>query len=76
MYQPQYVLTDKILNQVVEIERLTNTWKVREPAYAMRSKFEEQSKVANLFFLAHLLGSDITMNDAEKLLMERYWANF
>jgi len=71
MYVPQYSINDKILGQVVEIEKMSAIWKVKIPAYSLKTKFEDQSKAANLFFLAHTLGSDITMHDAEKLLSGR-----
>lgn len=67
MYEPTYTITDRLLNNVVKLETNKASLDAQSLPYSVRAKMGEKSKALNLFHLAHMLGVDITLNDAEKL---------
>lgn len=67
MYQPQYQITDKLLNQIARIEVLKATANLGELNYNVRSKVSIKSRANSLFHLAHILGVNMTLREAEKL---------
>ncbi len=67
MYQPYYQLSDKILLEIVKLERAFAKADTIKLSYDLRSKLTQKVKAQNLFHLGHMLGLQITLRDAEKL---------
>lgn len=67
MYQPNYKITDKILNFVTKVEILKSTVNIGQLDYSVRSRVSLQARANSLFHLAHILGLGLSLKDAEKL---------
>jgi len=67
MYQPNYKITDKLLNQVTKIEVLKVTANLGQLEYGFRSKISLQARANSLFHLSHILGLGLSLKDSEKL---------
>jgi Fic family protein len=67
MYEPQYQITDKLLNNITKLEVLRATANTSQLNYNVRSKLNLQTKGANLFHLSHMLNLNIGLKDAEKM---------
>ncbi len=64
---PKYTITDKLLSTIVKLENIKTRMEVRDIPYNLKTKLELSSKAGNIFHMAHLLGIDLTLKDAEKL---------
>lgn len=67
MYQPNYKITDKILNQITKIEVLKATANLSQLDYSLRSKVSLQARANSLFHLSHILGLTLSLKESEKL---------
>lgn len=67
MYQPTYELTDKLVSNIVKLEVAKATAGMNNLSYNLRNRLTMQTKGANLFHMAHMLGLNLTLKDAEKL---------
>ncbi len=66
MYQPKYQITDRMLLDLVKLEQDKAHLENVEHASQVRKNLELKSKSVNMFHLAHLIGVDLTIKDAEK----------
>lgn len=66
MYQPKYVITDKLLNNIVEFEK--NNYEIQQSELSGSSELEiiKRVKGLNLFHIAHVIGVDLSIKDSEK----------
>lgn len=67
MYQPYYQISDKLLLEIVKLERAFAKAQSVKLGYDVRSKLTQKVKAQNIFHLGHMLGLQITLRDAEKL---------
>jgi Fic family protein len=67
MFEPQFTITPGILNAIIKLENAKAIAEHVAPPYATRVKLQDRVKALNLFHLAHILGVNITLRDAEKL---------
>ncbi len=66
MYQPKYTITDSILMEVTEIEQnRTKLENANFPNHTFKDLMKK-SKSVNMFHLAHIMGVELTIKDAEK----------
>lgn len=68
---PTYTITHKLLENVVKIESEKSLLGDRELTQNLRDKYRGQEYSLNIFHLAHLLGMELTLRDAEKLAEQR-----
>lgn len=66
MYQPKYALSDNLILNLINFELAKKTIQEFEYDNATRKTMENKSKAINLFHLAHLIGVELTIKDAQK----------
>ena len=66
MYQPKYTLNDNILLRIVEFELSKKTIEELDYDTVTKKSLAIKGKAINLFHLAHLIGVELTIKDAEK----------
>lgn len=67
MYQPNYTISDRLLNSIVKLESDKVLMNLTELPSSSKASLKEEAKANNLFHLAHMLGLNITLKDAAKL---------
>ncbi|MBN1916153.1 Fic family protein [Candidatus Dojkabacteria bacterium] len=67
MYEPKFNLTHSIVNSLVKLERERII--IQKSGFTPRAvtRVKNDSKSVNLFHLAHIIGANITLKDAERL---------
>lgn len=68
MYEPKYKITDFLLLEITELE--ANKTRLEQADFTAQTYRElvKKSKAVNLFHLAHMIGVDLTIKDAEKAI--------
>jgi len=66
MYQPNLTVSYKILNNIVEIEKLFNTLNEKELQSKVILEIKKKNRAMNLFHMAHIIGVELSINDASK----------
>ena len=67
MFDPKFALTHSILNSIVKVEKEKTLIEKSTVTPRITTKVKDESKSINLFHLAHIIGLNITLKDAEKL---------
>ncbi len=67
MYQPQFKYTDKLVTELVRLENYKTTLQDIDLSQDSKFKMNLSTKIYDMFHLAHILGVEITLKDAEKL---------
>lgn len=67
MYQPNYKLTDRLINHLVKLESDRTIVSSQFTPSPVKLKMEKRTKVLNLFHLAHMLEVPLSLREAEKL---------
>lgn len=67
MYEPKYSINDRLLNLIVDLEINRVLMEQAGLPSGLRTKQREKAKALSLFHLAHMLGLNVTVRDAEKL---------
>jgi hypothetical protein len=66
MYQPKYSISDRLLLDLVKLEQDRAHLENVEHTVPVQKNLELKSKSVNMFHLAHMIGVDLTIKDAEK----------
>lgn len=66
MYQPKYEITDRLLLNLVKLEVERNNIENIQLNAQTRAKLQLRAKAVNMFHMAHMIGVEITLKDAEK----------
>lgn len=67
MYEPKFTYTDRLVSSLIKIEQHKTMLQAQDLSYVSKHKIALQAKTFDMFHLAHMLGSEITLKDAEKL---------
>lgn len=67
MYQPNYKITDKVLNNIIILEQLKIEASYLQLDYDFRSKLNHQVKSENILHLGHMLNMNFTLREASKI---------
>lgn len=67
MYEPKFTYTDRLVGQLIKLEANKTYLQSLDLNYNIKYKLSLNAKALDLFHLAHLLGFEITLKDAEKL---------
>jgi Fic family protein len=67
MYEPKFSYTDKLVSQLIKLEGIKTSLQDLDLSYTVRHKLTMKAKSFDMFHLAHMIGLDITLKDAEKL---------
>ncbi len=67
MYEPKFTYTDKLVSQLIKLENGKTVLQNLDLSYNVRHKLTMIAKSYDMLHLAHMLGMDITLKDAEKL---------
>ncbi len=67
MYEPKFNITHTIVNNLVKLERERVLIEKGSFSPRITNSIKGESKSINLFHLAHIIGLNITLKDAEKL---------
>jgi Fic family protein len=68
MYTPKFNYSDKVVQNLVKIERSKTILENLDLSYGIRQKLLTQLKAKDIMHLANGMGLDITLKDAEKLV--------
>lgn len=66
MYQPNYQLTNKLVNDLIRLEVDRNTVETADLNPQNVQSLFLKAKGVNMFHMAHIIGVDLTLKDAEK----------
>lgn len=66
MYSPNYTLSHSMVLNLIKLEVEKNNLENEDLNLSARNKFQLRSKAVNMFHLAHIIGVDLTIKDAEK----------
>lgn len=66
MYQPKYALSDNLILNLIDFELAKKTIQEFEYDNTTKKVMVNKSKAINLFHLAHLIGVELTIKDAQK----------
>jgi Fic family protein len=66
MYQPKYTLSDKLLINLIDFELAKKTIEDFDYDSSTKKTMANKAKAINLFHLAHLIGVELTIKDAQK----------
>lgn len=67
MYEPKYSISDRLLNSLIKLESDKAVMEHTELPTQIRDRLKDQERSLQLFHLAHMLGINITLKDAEKV---------
>lgn len=67
MFNPQFEITNKVLTNIVNIEKLLDEIKNLEISNIEILKLKNTSKTHNIFHFAHMISYKISLSDAEKI---------
>lgn len=67
MFEPKFKLTHTIINNLVKVEREKISLQKTQLSSRISNSLKAKSKATNLFHLAHIIGANISLKDAEKL---------
>ncbi len=67
MFDPKYSYTDKLVTNLIKIENQKTQLQTIDLSYDVRHKLALQNKTLDMFHLAHMIGLELTLKDAEKL---------
>lgn len=68
MYQPKYFLSDKLLINIIDFELAKKTIEDFDYDTNTKKSMVNKAKAINLFHLAHLIGVELTIKDAQKAI--------
>lgn len=68
MYTPKFNYSDKVVNNLVKIERSKTILENTELSYNIKQKIGTTTKSYDMLYFANILGLEVTLKDAEKLL--------
>jgi len=66
MYEPKYKISDVMLLEISELEQSKSKLDLAEFPAQTSKELLKKSKAVNMFHLAHMIGVDLTIKDAEK----------
>ena len=66
MFKPNYQLSNSMLLNLIKLEVEKNNLENQELTMQTRNRFQLKSKALNMFHMAHIIGVDLTIKDAEK----------
>ncbi len=66
MYEPKFELTNRLVMNLIKLEVEKNQVENQQLAVAAKSKLQLRAKAVNMFHLAHIIGVELTLKDAEK----------
>lgn len=72
MREPKFLLTHKLLNSLVELERLSTQIGTQNLKEQSVSTLQIQAKSTNILHLASILNKEISLKDAEKIVTGRH----
>ncbi len=67
MYEPNYTITDNILNNIVKLEIDKQAVENTVFSTRTRNRLSQRAKTLDLFHFAHILNVNLTLRDAEKV---------
>lgn len=67
MYDPQYSISDSLLNNIVKLEIDKHYLESTQVSTKTRNRLASRAKTSNLFHFAHTLNINLTLKDAEKI---------
>lgn len=67
MFNPQFTINNKVLTNIVKIERLLVSIELLEISTTQSLKLKANTKVLNIFHFAHMISYNLSLNDAEKI---------
>ncbi len=68
MYQPKYTITDSLLMVITELEQNRTKLELANFPTNTFKDLMKKSKAVNMFHLAHMIGVELTIKDAEKAI--------
>lgn len=66
MFKPKYTITDNMLSNIVKIELDKQSVALQELTSQDINAFNNHSKAVSIFHLAHIIGVEMTLKDAQK----------
>ena len=66
MFQPIYQLTNSMMQNLIKLEVEKNNIENQDLNLQTRNQLQLRSKALNMFHMAHIIGVDLTIKDAEK----------
>lgn len=67
MFDPKFTYNDKIVSNLIKIENLKTYLQTLDLNYDVRHRLTQNAKALDIFHLAHALGVELTLKDAEKI---------
>lgn len=67
MYEPKFTITNKLLQEIVETEKTVTLITHSDISAQQLLKLKSTSKTYNLFHLAHMLNTDLSLKDAQRI---------
>jgi len=67
MFNPQFAISNKILNNIVSIEKQITALSLTEISAQQSLKLKATTKTLNLFHFAHMISNNISLKDAERI---------
>ncbi len=71
MFDPKINYTDKLVSNLIKIEHHKTTIQKTELSYNVKQKLNSYNKASDILHIAHILGVELTLKDAEKILISR-----
>jgi Fic family protein len=71
MFEPKYTYTDKLVSSLIKVEKAKTEITLQDLNYNVKSKLTLNAKALDLFHLANMIGTEITIKDAERLAETR-----
>lgn len=66
MYKPNYQISDRLVLNLVKLETEKNSVQLQNLSQQQQSNMQIRAKAINMFHLAHTIGVELTLKDAEK----------
>ncbi|KKQ36335.1 MAG: hypothetical protein US52_C0001G0003 [candidate division WS6 bacterium GW2011_GWA2_37_6] len=67
MYEPEYKITNSLLNNIVKLEVEKSKIESSQMPTRVHNKLAARAKMLNVFHFAHLIGVKLTLKDAQKI---------
>ena len=71
MYDPVYSYSDRLVRTIAKIEEAKVSLELNDLGYDLKTKLTEETKSLNIFHIANMLGFQITLKDAQKIVQGR-----
>ncbi len=68
MYTPKFNYSDKVVQNLVKIERSKTTLETLDLSYTIRQKLLSKNKAYDVLYFSNMLGLELTLKDAEKIV--------